>query len=115
MMLPTYIRAIFFFLWFGVSPLLLHEFGHWIMLKRYKIPFKFFFEWKTGCLCFEEHSNSVKSLKVGLAGAFPPLIILIPCVLSGYLILVSLGFLVCLFMALWSCVEVWKNISEVKR
>ena len=107
------VDAILFWFLFGIVPLFLHEFGHWIMLKKYKIPYNFFIDWKKGIIGFRTNTNDIRQLKCGLMGAFFPLLIMIPLTLTFNLFLISLGLLVCLFYTLWTCVEVWYNIKDV--
>lgn len=99
--------------WFVIAPIALHELGHWLILTYYKISFDLFFDWKGLMFGFEEHSNSPNALKAGLAGAFLPLLILIPCILLGNFYLIGLGLIACLVMSIWACVEVWFNVDKL--
>jgi len=98
----------------GFGALFLHEFGHWLMLKRYKIPHHIFFDWKRLLIEFKtKPQNPKQGIKITLAGAFPPLLVLIPCFFSVDEQIIIIGFTYCLFFAIWTCIELWYNISRL--
>ena len=108
-------------LWFCVWPLILHEFGHWIILKYYKIPYKFYINWKAGgIIAFEvsdviSKDDLIKNVHVGLAGAFPPLLIFLPILLFPELRVLVVFFIccfTCLFYCFWSISETWLNLRN---
>lgn len=110
---------ILWWLYFLLVPLFLHEFGHWIMLRRFRIPFKVVYT-KTSCIGFEElvenrtEFDNLRSLRVGLAGAVTPLFALIPLLYFGPVLIIA-GVLTSFVYALWTVYEVWHNILRIER
>lgn len=99
----------------GVSVMLLHELGHWIMFKRYDIPYRFKMTKSYMSLEFEiahlSKRGFEKIVRLVLAGAFLPLIVLIPCFLSMSAFLIWMGLVVCLANAIYTCYETISAVS----
>jgi len=97
----------------GLFPLILHEFGHWIILKKYDIHYKIFFN-RYGAFGFKTFNKKLtkNELKAGLMGAFTPLLILIPILFSRSFTFLFFGLFVCLIYALWTCIEIWWNLNN---
>lgn len=107
-------------LWFSIVPFLLHEFGHWIMLKIYDVPFTFHINVKRGFMFEFKISldnptipDIAKGLKIALFGAFPPLLAFIPLLFFFNWLLLIYGLSVCLVYAFWTIYETWLNLSQL--
>jgi len=107
-------------LWFSIVPFLLHEFGHWIMLKKYDVPFSCHLNIKKGFMFefrvhFEDPTipDIAKGLKIALFGAFPPILVFIPLFFNFNWFLFIVSLFVCLLYAFWTIYETWLNLSQL--
>jgi len=107
-------RLVLFLVYYFVAPFLLHEFGHWIMLKRFELPYKFYIgRWGIGFAVPPEFDSDLRQIKVGLASAFTPILFLIPLFFIDFSI-AFLGIVECFCYALWSCIEIWRNVNIIQ-
>lgn len=90
----------------AVSLMLLQELGHWIMFKRYDIPYRFkmtrFYMSLEFEIAYVSKRGFEKIVRLVLAGAFSPLIVLIPCFLSMSAFLIFVGLIGCLANAIYT-------------
>jgi len=120
--MPLLSSPVFLFLYFLGLPLFLHELGHWVGLKYFRLPYKFKvmrgflgpeigFEWTREDIDIE---TLKKYLIVSLAGAFPPLLMLVPAFITKSLPFVACSSVLCLFYSIWTCIETWLNVRRIE-
>lgn len=98
----------------------LHELGHFIALKYYKVNYSVILpSLRNGLVVgFKSEDlrgveNVKKALKISLAGGFSPLILTIPPYILGAKLIFFLTCELCLLYLAWTCYETWLNINNL--